>query len=88
MSGIPEQAVPGEHGSGVGQWWVCGLIGRGAGQGALNKGGCIVASRSLSWSSVVALEEDSVTFTGCDLSIHHTGLLGCLSNRSCPNEYN
>ncbi len=26
MSGIPEQAVPGEHGSGAGQWWVCGRL--------------------------------------------------------------
>lgn len=24
MSGIPEQAVPGEPGSGAGQWWVWG----------------------------------------------------------------
>lgn len=31
MSGIPEQAVPGEHGSGVGQWWVWGRFGGGGG---------------------------------------------------------
>lgn len=28
MSGIPEQAVPGEHGSGVRQWWDSGRLGR------------------------------------------------------------
>lgn len=27
MSGIPEQAVPGERGSGAGQWWVWGWLG-------------------------------------------------------------
>lgn len=27
MSGIPEQAVPGERGSGAGQWWVSGRFG-------------------------------------------------------------
>lgn len=45
MSGIPEQAVPGEHGSGVGQWWVWGRFGGGAGCGAggllMQKSGCL-----------------------------------------------
>lgn len=46
----------------------------------------IVASSSLSWSNIVALE-GSVTFTDCDPSIHHAGQLGRFSNRACPKEY-
>lgn len=36
MSGIPEQAVPGEHGSGAGQWWVQGRLRGGAGRGVVD----------------------------------------------------
>lgn len=91
LSGIPEQAVPGEGGRGLGSGGSVGVLG-GQWCRALWMQGSAVLTSAL--GQTVALQGSSLTFSGWDLHIHHAGALGRSSSqgrsrgaRLAPLEY-